>query len=279
MIQELKDISVLVDIGDLCNYEERIKEEVEKQKYLASNNGIISEIKSYTYDQQPMSFASMDTKIIFKVRCVCLCRKYFPYDIILLKITNKDKILTASNEFFSGSTTISDILNRLNVNDLAVFIINSVSEFGTKMIGNISLYLPNPMVYRLKFSGYRSDLFKHSLNEVQSLAKKITDMPNYDLICRHLFIDIDGQPTDDYNVDEIYLHFNSFKPIAFYSSVNVSNVTEKIFTIDSDHTIIEMLRNKLTCIDDILRNFELYSHTIDKLSDDFNDIKGMIDEI
>lgn len=279
MIKEVRDIIVSVEIGDLCNYLERIKKAVDQLRFTASGNGIISDVESYDYIQQPYSFSSLEPKCIFNVRCVCLCRKYFPRDIILLKISLKDRFITAGNEFFTGTMPLTDASNHLSVNDLGVFLIDRVREFNGRMIGNLHLYTPNPIVYKITFDGERSQSFIKSIEAVHDLARDLASNTHYKDVVDHLFMTIDGVKLNDFNRGELYLHYNSIEPIAIYSSVNSVGVSEMKLTSDSDHTIAEMLRNKMLCISNILDNYTMYVKTIDAMSDVFASIREVIDEI
>lgn len=279
MIKEVKTFTVVVGVGDLYNYKDRIHEEVEKLKNTPTSNGVIFGIESYKYEQLPFGFATVEPRIMFKVECTYVCRKYFPRDIILLEVKSKGKIITASNNFFSGTTLSSDTLALLDVGNIAVFIINNINNFNNVMIGNVSLYQPNPIVYRVRFDGDRSERFIELIDDARKLADSIKDKPHFNEVVDHLFIDIGGQKIDDFVGNEIYLHFNSRQPISLFSSVDVPSIEEIKLTRDSDHTLAEIIRNRLICIENILDNFTIYSTTMDRLKDRFDSIKNITDEI
>lgn len=279
MIKEVKTFTVVVGVGDLYNYKDRIHEEVEKLKNTPTSNGVIFGIDSYKYEQLPFGFSTVEPKIMFRVECVYSCRKYFPKDLILLEIKSKGKIVTASNNFFSGTTLSSDTLALLDVGNVAVFVINNIGNFNNVMIGNVSLYQPNPIVYRVRFDGDRSERFAELIDDARKLADSLRGRPGYAEVINHLFIDVDGQKTDSFDGDEVYLHFNSKDPISLYKSVNVPSIEEIKLTRDSDHTLAEIIRNRLVCVDNILDNLSIYSTTMERLKDRFNSIKDITDEI
>ncbi len=275
--EERKSINVRIPITDISNYKDRIRDALEFEKGSATSNGIISDISDYVISQRPYMMCSAGEYITFVVTYNCLVKKFFPGDMITLTVDNIGPIITVQNQYFNGVLKRRTSGSILENGTLSAFVISDIVRESNKLSGVVTMYSPDPIVYRIELNGKRSDLFKKTFNRVKRKIEYLKTNEHFIEIMDHLFTNINGELLDEnHNENVFYFHYNSILPIAFYRNVSVSHTLNNKYDTDSNHIIADLIENRMLCVEDILKNYDTYCIKMPALNDYYLSIKNSV---